>query len=105
MYGPYPYSMTMTDAITKSERIEARLTAEQKDMLSYAAAITGRSLTDFVLESAQASALRAIEERNLIRLTAENQRRFAEAILKPVEPNDALKAAYADYKANCVSHP
>lgn len=95
----------MKNVATKSERIEARVTPEQKEMLAYAASLEGRSLTDFVIASAQKSARRAIEESRFVKLSTENQRRFAEAILNPVEPNDALRAAYADYKANSISLP
>ena len=95
----------MSIATTKSERIETRVTKEQKDLLAYAASLEGRNMTDFIVESAQAAALRTIEERAMIRLSAEHQRRFAEAILEPAEPVEALKEAFAEYRKSCLSRP
>ena len=39
------------------------------------------------------SAQRAIEEQAILRLSAEDQRRFAEALIQPPAPNAALKHA------------
>ena len=87
----------METAISKSERIATRVTAEQKQIISQAAAARGRTLTDFMVESAQKAAEAVLAETRVIRLSAENQRRFAEAILKPGEPNEALRAAAKAY--------
>ena len=46
MYGNPPYNMPMSRP-TKSERLELRLTSEQKSEIERAAAISGRSVTDF----------------------------------------------------------
>ncbi len=58
----------MTDAAsrlggrrTRAERLEARVTAEQKNLIERAAALQGRCVTDFVLTSVQDAARRAIE--------------------------------------------
>lgn len=40
----------------RRERLEARISPEQKALLERAAALEGRSLTDFVVASAQAAA-------------------------------------------------
>lgn len=88
----------MTLTTNKSERIETLVTKEQKDLLSYAASLEGREVTDFILESAQEAAKRAIEGRRVIDLSEEHQQRFAEAILKDVEPNEALRDAFEDYR-------
>ncbi len=50
----------------------------------------GRSLTDFVFSAAQDAAQRAIEEQVLLRLRAEDQQRFAQALIQPPAPNAAL---------------
>lgn len=62
-------------------------------MLKRAAKIQGRSLTDFVVTAAHDAAKRAIEEAYIIRLTLEDQRKFAEALINPPKPNAALKRA------------
>lgn len=45
----------------RSERLEARLTTEQKRLVERAAALQGRTVTDFVLSGVQDAAQRAIE--------------------------------------------
>jgi uncharacterized protein (DUF1778 family) len=55
--------------------------------------LTGRSLTDFVVSSAHDAAQRAIEEASLLRLSADDQQRFAKALINPPKPNPALKQA------------
>ncbi|MYZ49398.1 DUF1778 domain-containing protein [Propylenella binzhouense] len=46
-------------ARVRSERLETRVTADQKRLIEYAAALQGRSMTDFVLSSLQDAARRA----------------------------------------------
>ena len=81
----------------KSERLEARVTREQKEMLQRAAELSGLSLTDFLVTSAQNAAEAAIREHNVISLTARDSIAFAEALLTPGEPNAALRAAFERY--------
>ena len=74
-------------------RLEARLPVEVHALLKRAAQLQGRSITDFVVTAAHDAARRAIEENEIIRLSADDQRRFAEALLNPPEPNAALRRA------------
>ena len=46
------------------------------------------------------AAQRAIAEENLIRLSADDQRRFAEALIAPPAPDAALKRAKRLYRNN-----
>jgi uncharacterized protein (DUF1778 family) len=77
----------------QSARLEARLPADVHKMLKRAAQIQGRTLTDFVVAAAHDAARRTIEEAQVIRLSIEDQRRIAEAILNPPPPNPALRRA------------
>ncbi len=81
----------------RSERLEARISREQKELFQRAAEAQGRTLTDFVIASVHEAAVRAIGEAQAIRLTAEESRRFAEALLEPREPTDDLRAAARRY--------
>jgi len=63
-------------------------------MLKRAAEIEGRTLTDFVVSAAREAACRTIEETEIIRLSVEDQRQIAEALLNPPEPTRALKKAF-----------
>lgn len=89
----------MRTASTKSERIATRVTPEQKTLIAAAAAVNGRSVTEFMVESAQKDARRVLAENRIIRLSAEHQASFAEALLNPQSANDALKAAAQAYDA------
>jgi uncharacterized protein (DUF1778 family) len=79
-------------------RLEARLPADIHAMLKRAAQIQGRTLTDFVVTAAQEAARHTIEDTEIIRLSAEGQKRFAEALLNPPEPNEALKRAFEHHR-------
>jgi uncharacterized protein (DUF1778 family) len=81
----------------RNERLEARVSAEQKDLFLRAAELQGRTLTDFVIASVHEAAVRTIEDMHSIRLTARDSRAFAEAILNPREPAPRLKAAAQRY--------
>ena len=79
------------------ERLEARISRNQKDLFQRAADLQGRTLTDFVLSSAHEAAVRTIDELQIIRLNAQDSRRFADALLNPRKPNKRLRAAARRY--------
>lgn len=66
--------------------------------LRRAAEIQGRTLTDFVVAAADEAAGRAIEQTEILRLSAEDQRQVAEAILNPPKPTLALRRAAKRYR-------
>ena len=72
-------------------RLEARLPASVHATLKQAAELEGRTLSDFVVSAAFSAARSTIEVQRLIRLSAEDQQRFAEALLTPPAPNAALR--------------
>jgi len=80
-------------AIAQTSRLEARLPAKVYATLKRAAELQGRTLSDFVVSAAHDAALRAIEEVGIIQVSAEDQRRFANALLRPPAPGQRLKRA------------
>jgi len=76
----------------KQDRLTARLSTVQKDMLQQAADIEGRTLTDFVLTHAQEAAQRTIREQAVLRLSERDSIAFMEALLSPWEPGEELRA-------------
>jgi uncharacterized protein (DUF1778 family) len=88
----------MTSSQTTS-RLEARLPADVHALLKRAAQIQGRTLTDFVVTAAREAAQRAIEETEILRLSLEDQRRIAEAVMHPPEPAPALRRAFQRRRA------
>jgi len=86
-------------AKSKAYRFDARLNEEQKLLIQRAADLEGRSMTDFVLHSAEAAAERTIEERAMLILSVRETQAFVDAILNPAEPGPVLRAAARRYKA------
>jgi uncharacterized protein (DUF1778 family) len=82
----------------KRERLEARVSAEQKALLQRAADLMGRSLSDFIVGSAQRAAEEVIREHTIVMLTAQDSRAFVEALLNPPDASERLRAAAARYK-------
>jgi len=82
----------------KRERLEARVSAEQKALLQRAADLQGRTLSDFIIGSAQQAAEEIIREHTVITLAEQDSRTFVEALLNPLAPNERLRAAAARYK-------
>jgi len=87
----------MTDQ-AKTTRVHARIAPEALETVKRAAELQGRSVSDFIVAAAQEAAHRTIEEAQIIRLSVEDQRAFAEAILNPPAPNAALRRAAEAYK-------
>jgi uncharacterized protein (DUF1778 family) len=82
----------------RTSRIEARIAPDALAVVKRAAEIQGRSVSDFVVAAAQDAAHRTIEETQMIRLSVEDQRAFAQAVLNPSKPTDALRRAAAAYR-------
>ena len=82
----------------RAERLEARVTAEQKSLIERAAALQGRTLTDFVLTSAQDAARRAIEEHQQFELSVRDSEAFVDALLNPKPVNDRLRDTVRRYR-------
>ncbi|GLS39185.1 hypothetical protein GCM10010869_47820 [Mesorhizobium tianshanense] len=82
----------------RGERLEARVTADQKSLIEHAAALQGRTVTDFVLTSVQEAARRAIEEHQRIDLSVRDSRAFVEALINPQPVNDRLRETVRRYR-------
>ena len=100
LYGKMPYNseMKLADWEQKKERLEARLTAEQKRQIEEAARIRGTSVSDFVISSAEQAAVRAIREQETLALSERARIIFAEALLTPPSPGKRLVAAARRYE-------
>lgn len=83
--------------VARKERLEARISADQKSLFQRAAELQGRTLTDFVIASVHDAAMRTLDEMQTIRLSADESRAFAEAVLNPRLPSPRLRAAARRY--------
>ncbi len=82
----------------RGERLETRVTAEQKKLIERAAALQGRTVTDFVLTSVQDAARRAIEEHSQLALSVRDSEAFVDALLNPKPVNDRLRETVRRYR-------
>lgn len=83
----------------RAQRLETRMTAEQKHLIERAAALQGRTITDFVLTSVQDAARRTIEEHQQLELSVRDSEAFVEALLNPRPVNDRLRDTVRRYRA------
>ena len=83
----------MTKSLANTARLEARLPADVYARLKRAAEIEGRSLTDYVVNVTNAAARKTIEDAELLRLSAEDQRQFADAMINPKPLAPAMERA------------
>lgn len=90
----------MKKTTVKESRIEARIPSDLKKRLLRAAALEGRTLSDFVVSAAAEAARRTIEEDGLIRLCEEDSRALALDLCAPEkDPAPRLRVAAARYDA------
>lgn len=84
---------------SRTSRIEARISPEALKIVRRAAAIQGRSVSDFVVAAAQEAAQRAISEVEVVRLSSEAQEQFISLLLDPPQPNAALTRAFKRHRS------
>jgi uncharacterized protein (DUF1778 family) len=84
---------------TQTARLEARLPVEVHALLKRAAEIQGRTLTDFVVTAARTAATRTVEDAEILRLSMEDQRKVADALLSPPPAVPALRRAFKRHTA------
>ena len=82
----------------RGERLEARITPGQKALIQRAAELEGRSVTDFVVASAQEAARRTVAAHDTIVLGAADSRAFVDALLDPPPVNARMKDSARRYR-------
>ncbi len=83
---------------TRNARLEARVSSDQKDFFQRAATLTGRTLSELVIDSTQEAAAKIVREHEVVRLSREEQVAFVSALLAPSEPGARLKKAVQSYR-------
>jgi uncharacterized protein (DUF1778 family) len=82
-----------TATATRGERLDARVTREEKEMIETAASLSGTSASDFIRMATRQAALNTIREHEVLTLNEEAKRVFVEALLNPPKPNEKAMAA------------
>ncbi len=77
----------------KKQRIDLRLTDEDKSLIEEAAAMSNQTITQFMVASASERAAQVIEQHRRLVLNEESWDLVMEALSNPPAPNARLKSA------------
>lgn len=77
----------------RTARIEARIAKDALEVVKRAAALEGRSLSDFVVAAAHSVACKTIEAAQFIKLSEDDQYAFVDALLNPPPLSSAMERA------------
>lgn len=82
---------TATSSSARTDRIEARVSREQKDLWTWAADLEGCTFTDFVVRALQTAAEQAVQRHQIMRLSAQDTQALVDAIENPREPSERMR--------------
>ena len=78
--------------------INIRISKENKDLIKYAAEISGfKTVSEFIVSLAKTEAKRIIDEENRLLKSMDDKVLFVETLLNPPAPNKALKSSKNNY--------
>jgi uncharacterized protein (DUF1778 family) len=82
-------------ADNKTERYQIRIPAEQKAMISRAAALSHKDMADFILDKVVPEARAVIDAAEVTKVSGRDFSRILDLLEHPPKPNAKLKAAIA----------
>mgnify|MGYP002661878613 FL=1 len=86
---------TMGSYMSAMERINLRATREAKQVIEQAAALTGTTVSAFMLQQSYEKALSLIAQQQMIRLSAKDWEMLNERLENPSPANEELKVLMA----------
>lgn len=95
--------MMNTVRLPKLNRLEARVSVDQKQLFQQAANLLGRPLTDFIVSTLREAALRVIQEHSVIKLATQDQQMFIQSLVKPPLPAKRLAKAAQRYQKTIIT--
>ncbi len=93
MYGVMPYNIVMA-TMTRTARIDMRLTEEEKRLIEQASAATGSRLTTWCINNLINDAKRDLHANSIIRLSDETFDKFVENLDRPLTEKQQQFLAY-----------
>ena len=88
----------------KEDRLVARVSRADKELIERGAMVAGISVANFVISHARSAAEVLIREDGVIRLTAEDSRQLMDVLLAPpTPPTAAAKKALLRYRQSVLS--
>lgn len=88
---------------TNDIRISLRVPKPVRNTLEEAAALSGATLNQFVVQAALKEAHAVLERERIIRLSRRDAQAFFRALESPPSPNARLKKAVAAYKRSALN--
>ena len=85
------------DTKSKNERLDFRVTAEFKKLVTQAASLSGTSVTAYMMEVVRERAAETIERHGQLVLNNAARDQFLDALARPPAPNEALQSAAKKY--------
>lgn len=82
-----------TTETNRTSRVEARIAPDALAVVRRAAELQGRSISDFLVAAALKDAQRTIEDAQIVRLSVEDQQRFADLLMNPPPLAPAMRRA------------
>lgn len=89
---------TSSDHIQRDERIDLRVSADLKALLTRAAAYSGMSLSSFLVSAASERAKSVVSEHETLTLSARDWEIFLTALDEADQPRPQLEAAVRRYR-------
>jgi uncharacterized protein (DUF1778 family) len=89
---------TGTAIAKRTERLDARVTKEEKRVIETAASLRGISVTDLMRTTITDAATKIIRENEIVTLSERERQAFVQALMNPAPPNDAAIAAVRRYR-------
>ncbi len=88
----------MAIATAKRQRISPRVPDSARELLERAAEIYGATVSQFIVQAAVKEAQAVLARERLIRLSIEDARVLAKAMVRPAAPNAKLRKAWARHR-------
>ena len=83
---------------TKNQRLELRLTKQQKEFISKASSVSGfKNVSDYILHIAISDSKTIIREQQLFELSERDRISFMDTLQNPPKPGRSLKKAMTSY--------
>lgn len=83
-----------------TERLEARIPLPIKSLIDRAAALEGRSITDYVIATLERHAVKVVHEHEILQLSTADSHAFAQAMISAPKPKRALKNILSRHAKN-----
>lgn len=89
--------------LTKRDRLEARVSSTQKKLINKAAALQGRSVSDFMIATLDKEARKIVHDYEALEFSLKEKEAFITALEKPPIPSENLirafeRLAYIDHE-------